>query len=92
MKEYAWGWIEDNKERIIEISDAVWEHAELGLVEDRSSKLLADEMEEHGFEVERGVAGMPSAFVATWGSGRPVIGVMGEYDALPGISQKKVPY
>jgi aminobenzoyl-glutamate utilization protein B len=92
MKDKAWRWIDDNRDRLVEISDAIWEYAELGLVEDRSSKLLADEMEEHGFDVERGVAGMPSAFVATWGSGRPVIGVMGEYDALPGISQRKVPY
>jgi aminobenzoyl-glutamate utilization protein B len=92
MKDKAWRWIDDNGDRLVEISDTIWEYAELGLVEDRSSKLLADEMEEHGFEVERGVAGMPSAFVATWGSGKPVIGVMGEYDALPGISQKKVPY
>jgi len=92
LKEYAWGWIEDNKERIIKISDAVWEYAELGLVEYKSSKLLADELESHGFRVERGVAGMPSAFMGIWGSGKPVIGIMGEYDALPGISQKPVPY
>ena len=92
MKDKAWRWIDDNRDRLVEISDAIWEYAELGLVEERSSKLLADEMEGHGFDVERGVAGMPSAFVATWGSGRPVIGVMGEYDALPGISQRKVPY
>jgi aminobenzoyl-glutamate utilization protein B len=85
-------WVEDNKERIIEISDAVWGYAELGFVEFKSSKLLADELEAHGFSVERGVAGIPTAFVATWGSGRPVIGVMGEYDALPGLSQKKVPH
>ncbi|RLG97919.1 amidohydrolase, partial [Candidatus Bathyarchaeota archaeon] len=57
----------------------------------KSSKLLADELEKHGFEVKRGVAGMPTAFVATWGEGKPVIGIMGEYDALPGLSQKKVP-
>ena len=43
MKEKAWGWIEDNRERLIELSDKIWEHAELGLVEERSSKLLADE-------------------------------------------------
>jgi aminobenzoyl-glutamate utilization protein B len=92
LKEYAWGWIEDNKERIIEISDAVWEYAELGLVEYKSSKLLADELESHSFRVERSVAGMPSAFMGIWGSGKPVIGIMGEYDALPGISQKPVPY
>jgi aminobenzoyl-glutamate utilization protein B len=91
LKQNAWDWIDENRERLIEISDAIWGYAELGLMEHRSSKLLANELEKHGFKVERGVAGMPTAFVASWGSGKPVIGVMGEYDALPGISQKKVP-
>jgi len=91
-KEHAIEWIEENKERIIRISDAIWEFAELGLKEFKSSKLLADELEKHGFRVERGVAGMPTAFVATWGSGKPVIGILGEYDALPGLSQKVVPW
>jgi len=91
MKKFALEWIESNKERIIEICDKIWEYAELGLIEYKSSKLLADELEKHGFEVKRGVAGMPTAFVATWGEGKPVIGIMGEYDALPGLSQKKVP-
>jgi len=92
LKEKAWNWIDENKEHVINISDTVWSYAELGLVEHRSSKLLADELERHGFKVERAVTGMPTAFVAAWGRGRPVIGVMGEYDALPGISQKKVPH
>jgi len=70
----------------------VWELAELGLIETKSSKLLADELGKHGFKVHRGIAGMPTAFVASWGEGKPVIGIMGEYDALPGISQKKVPW
>ena len=91
MKKFALEWIDSNKERIIEICDKIWEYAELGLIEYKSSKLLADELEKHGFEVKRGVAGMPTAFVATWGEGKPVIGIMGEYDALPGLSQKKVP-
>ncbi|RLI10677.1 amidohydrolase [Candidatus Bathyarchaeota archaeon] len=91
-KQVALSWIEENEKRIIEVSDAIWGFAELGLREFKSSKLLADELERHGFRVERGVAGMPTAFVATWGEGRPVIGVMGEYDALPGLSQKPVPY
>jgi len=90
LKETAFKWIEENKDRIIEISDKIWEYAELGLIEFKSSALLADELEKHGFRVERGVAGMPTAFVATWGEGKPVIGIMGEYDALPGLSQKKV--
>ena len=91
MKEKAWGWIGGNRERLIELSDEIWEYAELGLVEERSSKLLADELERHGFTVERGVAGMPTAFVATYGKEKPAVGLMGEYDALPGISNKKVP-
>jgi len=90
-KEYAFDWIEENKKRLIEISDKIWEFAELGLIEFKSSALLADELEKHEFRVERGIAGMPTAFVATWGEGKPVIGIMGEYDALPGLSQKKVP-
>jgi aminobenzoyl-glutamate utilization protein B len=52
---------------------------------------LADYAEQQGFKVGRGVAGMPTAFVASYGEGRPIIGIMGEYDALPGLSQKAVP-
>ena len=70
------------------ISDAIWSFAELGMQEFKSSKLLADTLEEAGFAVERGAAGMPTCFVATYGSGKPVIGILGEYDALPMLSQK----
>jgi len=91
-KEYAIEYIEKNKERFIEISDKIWEYAELGLIEYKSSKLLAEELEKHGFRVKMGIAGMPTAFIAEWGSGKPIIGVMGEYDALPGLSQAKVPW
>ncbi len=70
------------------ISDSIWEYAELGLQEFRSSKLLADTLEAAGFTVERGLAGMPTCFVATYGSGKPVIGLLGEFDALPMLSQK----
>ncbi|MEM2184416.1 MAG: M20 family metallopeptidase [Candidatus Methanomethylicia archaeon] len=91
-KEYAIEYIEKNKDRFIEISDKIWEYAELGLIEYKSSKLLAEELEKHGFKVRIGVAGMPTAFIGEWGFGKPVIGVMGEYDALPGLSQKKVPW
>ena len=61
-------------------------------MEYESSRLLADELERWGFRVSRGVAGMPTAFTAEWGKGHPVIGIMGEYDALPGLSQKPVPH
>jgi aminobenzoyl-glutamate utilization protein B len=73
---------------LIDLSDRVWELAETALREDQSAKVLADYAEAKGFTVQRGVAGMPTAFVASYGQGRPVIAIMGEYDALPGISQR----
>ena len=91
-KEYAVSWIENNKERIIKISDEIWRFAELGLIEYKSSSLLIKELEKHGFKVECGVAGMPTAFIASYGDAKPIIAIMGEYDALPGLSQRKVPY
>jgi aminobenzoyl-glutamate utilization protein B len=87
----ALAWIEDNGNRIIEVSDSIWDYAELGFIEHKSAKLIADELEGHGFRVKRGVADIPTAFSASWGEGRPIIGVMGEYDALMGVSQKKSP-
>lgn len=70
------------------LSDRIWAYAETALKEHKSAAALADHAERQGFKVERGVAGMPTAFVASFGAGRPVIAVLGEYDALPGISQK----
>jgi aminobenzoyl-glutamate utilization protein B len=69
----------------------IWEWAEPGYQEHQSSKLLAEMLERNGFRVELGVAGIPTAFTATAGSGSPVIGILGEYDALPGLSQKATP-
>ncbi len=83
--------IEAKKDKLIEISDKIWEAAETSLQEFKSSKYLSDYAEKNGFNVERGVAGIPTAFTATYGSGRPIIGIMGEFDANAGISQKKQP-
>jgi aminobenzoyl-glutamate utilization protein B len=82
--------VEKRQEKFWRISDGIWGYAELGMEEYRSSKLLADVLETAGFKVDRGVAGMPTAFSATWsqGSGHPTIGFLGEYDALPMLSQK----
>jgi len=91
VKETAWKWIDEHKDGFIEISDKIWGYAEYGLCEEKSSKLIADKLKEHGFRVQHGVAGMPTAILAEWGSGKPIIGVEGEYDALPGISNKVVP-
>ncbi len=80
--------IERQRPTLIKLSDQIWAFAETALKETKSSKVLADYAQEQGFKVERGVAGMPTAFTATYGSGKPVIGILGEFDALPGISQK----
>jgi len=74
----------------VALADQVWSFAETALRETRSAALIADFAERQGFRVERGLAGMPTAFVASYGEGRPVIAVLGEYDALPGLSQKAV--
>ena len=70
------------------ISDSIWNYAELGMQEFKSSAILIKALEEEGFKVEKGIAGMPTCFVATWGRGKPVIGILGEFDALPMLSQK----
>ena len=83
--------VELQKAEMVTMSDKIWAYAETALNEKQSSKLLADYAEAQGFKVERGVAEMPTAFVATFGSGKPIVGILGEFDALPGISQKAQP-
>lgn len=83
--------IETKKQELTELSDKIWALAETAFEEHKSAELLADFAEKEGFRVERGVAEIPTAFVATYGSGSPVISVLGEFDALPGISQKAQP-
>ena len=73
-----------------EMARKIYDWAEVGYQEKRSAALLADAMEAGGFKLERGVAGIPTSFIATIGSGKPVIGILGEYDALPGLSQQAV--
>lgn len=90
-KEAAVASIDKHRSELTGLSDQIWRHAETALRETRSSKALADFAESQGFRVERGVAGMPTAFIASFGEGQPVIGILGEYDALPGISQKAQP-
>lgn len=73
------------------MSMELWEYAEIALEESRSAAYLSGILEDEGFTVERGVAGMPTAFVASWGSGSPILGVLAEYDALPNIGNAAVP-
>ena len=71
--------------RDAEMARSIWEYAEVGYQETKSTALLQQELTKAGFKIEAGVAGIPTAFVATAGSGKPVIGILAEYDALPGI-------
>jgi len=91
-KQIVLDWIEENKKILIEVHDKIWNLAEVGLQEIHTAKLLTDILEKEGFKVDHYVAGIPSAFVATYGSGKPAIGIMGELDALPELSQKPLPY
>jgi aminobenzoyl-glutamate utilization protein B len=86
-------WVEANRSMFTHLSDEVWGYAELGYKEYKSSKTLEDALEEAGFKLERGVADIPTAFVASYGNAAgPVIGILGEFDALPGLSQDCVPF
>ncbi|MCU0382139.1 MAG: amidohydrolase [Chitinophagaceae bacterium] len=83
--------VDKQQPMLIRMSDSIWAFAETALKEGKSSKILADYAEAQGFRVERGVAEMPTAFIATYGSGQPIIGILGEFDALPGLSQQATP-
>jgi aminobenzoyl-glutamate utilization protein B len=80
-----------HSDRFGTISREIWETPELGFHEDKSSALLQQELRANGFQIAAGVSGMPTGFTATFGSGKPVIALMGEFDALPGLSQKDSP-
>jgi len=80
--------IEDKKQKFIEISDKIWEFAETRYEEFHSAELLCRKLEEEGFQVQRKVGDIQTAFIGSYGSGSPVIAILGEYDALFGLSQK----
>ncbi len=95
-------WAQTAHERIIrelnqketvygEAAKTIWNYAEVGYQEEKSSALLEDMLSKEGFKIQKGVAGIPTAFVASFGEGSPVLGILGEYDALPGLSQDAWP-
>lgn len=88
----ATDYLNSNFQTYDRLQKAIWANPELGFLETNSSGLLKQHLRENGFTVEEGVAGMPTAFVATYGQGSPVIGLLAEFDALPGLSQDTVPY
>ena len=85
-------YIDKNSAAFANTADSIWQYAELGYLEKKSSSTLQQLLVDNGFLVHSGVAQIPTAFVATYGSGSPVIGILAEFDALPGLSQEAVPY
>lgn len=82
--------LDQKSETYSNIAQEIWNLAEMGYQEEKSSALLQKTLSDAGFKIKKGVAGIPTAFIAEYGSGSPVIGIMGEYDALPGLSQEAV--
>ena len=81
--------IDKRKDLFIEVSDSIYDYAELAYEEVKSATLLCKVLEEEGFKVEKGLADIPTCFTGTFGKGRPVIGILGEFDALPALSQER---
>lgn len=87
VKQQAISFIDNKADEIIDVNDKIWEYAELSLMEYKSMDLYCDVLEKNGFEVEKGISGVPTAFSGSYGSGHPIIGILAEYDALSGLSQ-----
>ncbi len=81
--------IEAKKELFIEVSEKIWEYAELGFLEYKSSEVICSVLEKEGFDVKKDLADIETAFVASYGCGYPVIAILGEFDALPGLDQER---
>ncbi|MCO5176747.1 MAG: amidohydrolase, partial [Thermomicrobiales bacterium] len=88
LKRELGDWIDERQEQFTTISDQIWERPEVAMAEHFACDLQAQTLEADGFRITRNVGDQPTAFSAEWGSGSPIIGFLGEYDALPGLSQK----
>ncbi len=84
-------YLDQRYDQTAQVAEALWNYAEVGYQEKRSSKLLQKTLAAEGFDIQVGVANIPTAFVASWGEGKPVIGILAEFDALPGINQSALP-
>src|SRR5699024_12398554 len=81
-------YLEEKFDMIKEVNETIWNYAEIGLEEMKSVSLYKKLLDQEGFDVQTNIAGMPTAFMASYGSGNPIIGITAEYDALPQLSQK----
>jgi aminobenzoyl-glutamate utilization protein B len=91
LRARAFDVVDERAEQLYALGDRIWRFAETSLTESRSSAAVADFLEANGFLVERGVGGIPTAFTARFGHGAPVVGILAEFDALPGISNEAEP-
>lgn len=80
--------VDSKRDVFIEVSDKVWEYAELGFKEYKSAETICKALENEGFDIKKGVAGISTAFIGSYGKGKPIIAILGEFDALPGLSQQ----
>lgn len=85
-------WMDSRYDNTATTARSLWELAELGYLEEQSSALLGRQLQDAGFEIEAGVAGIPTAFRASYGETGPVIAILAEFDALPGLNQDAVPF
>lgn len=85
------GWLKQHETEMCDMADYIFRHPEISLQETKSSRCLAAYLESQGFRITWGLAGFDTAFVAEWGSGKPVLGFLAEYDALPGLGQEPEP-
>ena len=89
-KDQVLSFVDERYDETARIARTLWEYAEVGYQETKSSSLLQQTLNDEGFSIDAGVADIPTAFVASYGSGKPVIGILAEFDALPGINQDSV--
>ena len=88
LEKTALEFLDANEDNLAEMATAIWERPEIGFQETFASNLLVERLKQEGFSLETGIGQVPTAFVASWGEGSPIIGILGEYDALPSLSQR----
>ncbi|GAG70202.1 unnamed protein product, partial [marine sediment metagenome] len=87
-KENILSYLDEKQELLANLAKDIWDHPQIALQETYAAKESADLLQKEGFSITKDIRNMPTAFIALWGKGKPIIGILGEYDALPGLSQK----
>jgi len=88
IKEYILSYLDEKQELLTNLAKDIWEHPQIALQETYAVKVITDLLQKEGFSITKNIGNMPTAFIASWGKEKPIVGILGEYDALPGLSQK----